>query len=139
MLLDGYNQTGFKGVGTSTSMCLEVAPNKIVHEIKVGAAGRPLLLGVEVLAVLLEPGHGPVGHMAGGRVLLPDPGVTSSYAGDPGQHCPVHKLEVDVGVDPFNPLPDLKDVQGLDVALVGEHTEHSNHKETWVSSLWGRQ
>ena len=46
-----------------------------------------------------------------------DPGVTSSYAGNPGQHCPVHNLKIDVGVDPFNPLPDLKDVQGLDVTL----------------------
>ena len=65
-------------------MCLEAAPNKIIHWIKVGAAGRPLLLGDEVVAVLLNLGHGPVGHMAGGRVLLPDPGATSTFAHDPG-------------------------------------------------------
>ena len=80
MLLLGYNQTDLSGVRTSIGMCLEVAPNKIIHRIMVGAARRPLLLRDEVVAVLLEPGHGPVDHMAGGRVLLPDPGVTSSYA-----------------------------------------------------------
>ena len=68
-----------------------------IDRIKVEAAGRPLLLGDDVVAVLLEPGYG---HMAGGRVLLPDPGATSSYAGDPEQHCPLHDLGVDVGVDP---------------------------------------
>ena len=74
----------FSVVGTSIGMCLEAAPNKIIHWIKVGAAGRPLLLGDEVVAVLLNLGHGPVGHMAGGRVLLPDPGATSTFAHDPG-------------------------------------------------------
>ena len=82
-----------------------------------------MLLGDEVVAVILEPGYGPVGHMAGGRVLLLDPGATSSYAGDPVQHCPLHDLEVDVGVDP---LPDLKDVWGHDVTLIGHHTGHHN-------------
>ena len=81
-------------------MCLEVASNKIIHRIKVGAAGRPLLLGDEVAAVLLEPGHKPIRQMTGGRVLLPDPGGTYSYAGDPGQHWSLHDLELDVGVDP---------------------------------------
>jgi len=52
-----------------------------------GCCRKPLILRDEVLSVLLEPGHGPVGHTAGGRVLLPDPGATSSYVGDPGQHC----------------------------------------------------
>lgn len=69
--------TGLIGVGVSIGMCLKVAPNKIIHRIKVGAAGRPLLLGDEVVALLLEPGHRPVGRVAGGRALLPDPGVTS--------------------------------------------------------------
>ena len=59
-----------------------------------------MLLGDEVVAVLLEPDHRPVEHMTVGRVLLPDPGATSSYAGDPGQHYLLHDLEVDVGVDP---------------------------------------
>lgn len=59
--------TGLIGVGVSIGMCLKVAPNKIIHRIKVGAAGRPLLLGDEVVALLLEPGHRPVGRVAGGR------------------------------------------------------------------------
>jgi len=70
-------QTGFIGVGMSNGMCLKVAPNKKIHRIKVGAAGRPLLLGDEVVPVLLEPGYRPVGCMAGGRALLPDSGITS--------------------------------------------------------------
>ena len=85
MLHDGCNQTGLSVVRTSIGICLEAAPNKIIHWIKVGAAGMPLLLGDKVVAVLLDLGHGPVGHMARGRVLLPDPGATSSYSDDPGQ------------------------------------------------------
>jgi len=44
-------------------MCLVVAPYKTIHQIMVGTAGRPLLFGDEVM----EPYHGTVGHMAGGR------------------------------------------------------------------------
>ena len=60
MLLDGCDQTVLSGVGTSISVCLEVAPDKIVHRIKVGAARRPLVLGDDVVAVLLEPLHGHI-------------------------------------------------------------------------------
>ena len=50
VLLYGCNPTGPSGVETSIGMGLEVASKKIIHRIKVGAAGRPLLLGDEVVA-----------------------------------------------------------------------------------------
>ena len=74
-------------MGTTIGMCLGEAPNKTIHQIKVGTAGRPLFFGDEVM----EPGHVSVGHIAGGRALLSDPGATSSYAGDTGQ-CSIYSM-----------------------------------------------
>ena len=52
-------------MGTSVNPRLKIAPDKIVHRIEVGAARRPHVLGDAVVGVLLNPRHGPVGHMAG--------------------------------------------------------------------------
>ena len=86
VLLDGGNQGGLGGMRASVSVCLKVAPDKIIHWIEVGAARRPLLLGDDIVAVLFQPGQGPVGDMAGGRVLLPHPGAVSNNSSDPGEH-----------------------------------------------------
>ena len=52
VLLDGGNQGGLGGVRTSIGVCFKVAPDKIIHWIKIRAARRPLLLGEEVVALL---------------------------------------------------------------------------------------
>ena len=53
-------------MSTSVGMCLQVAPDKIVHRVEVRAARRPGVLGDEVVGVLLQPPDGPVGDMTGG-------------------------------------------------------------------------
>lgn len=68
----------------SIGMCLKVAPNKIIHQIKVGTAGRPLILGDEVVAVLHWARSMDMLDTCQGAVLLPDPGASSCYVGDPG-------------------------------------------------------
>ena len=73
VLLDGGDQGGLGGVGTSVGMCFNLAPHKIVQRIQIRTDGRPTVLGDQVKAVVLEPPNGPVGDMAGGRVLLPHP------------------------------------------------------------------
>jgi hypothetical protein len=60
VLLNGGDQGGFGSVGTSVSMCLQVAPHKIVQQIKIRTAGRPAVLRDQVIAVVLEPLDGPV-------------------------------------------------------------------------------
>jgi hypothetical protein len=65
VLLNGGDQGGLGCVGRSVSMCPQVAPHKIVQRIKIRTAGRPTVLGDQVIAVVLEPLDGPVGDMAG--------------------------------------------------------------------------
>jgi hypothetical protein len=60
VLLNGDDQGGLVSVGTSVSMCLQVAPHKIVQRIKIRTAGRPAVLRDQVVAVILEPLDGPV-------------------------------------------------------------------------------
>jgi hypothetical protein len=96
-------------VGTSVSMCPQVAPHKIVQRIKIRTAGRPAVLRDQVVAVVLEPFDGPVGDMAGGRVLRQHPSMISCHCLDPGKDCALHDLQIDVRVDPE---ASLKDVRG---------------------------
>ena len=65
LLLGGCDERGLGGVGTSVNPRLKIAADKIVHRIEVGAARRPHVLGDAVVGELLNPRHGPVGHMAG--------------------------------------------------------------------------
>jgi hypothetical protein len=44
VLLNGDDQGGLVSVGTSVSMCLQVAPHKTVQGIKIRTAGRPAVL-----------------------------------------------------------------------------------------------
>jgi hypothetical protein len=48
VLLNGDEQGGLVSVGTSGSMCLQVAPHKIVHGIKIRTAGRLAVLQDQV-------------------------------------------------------------------------------------------
>jgi hypothetical protein len=67
VLLNGSDHGGLGSVGTSVSMCPQVAPHKIVERIKIRTAGRPAVLRDQVVAVVLEPLDGPVGDMAEAR------------------------------------------------------------------------
>jgi len=96
-------------VGTSVSMCPQVAPHKIVQRIKIRTAGRPAVLQDQVVAVVPEPLDGPVKDIAGGRVLRPHPRTISCHCLDPGKDCALHDLQIDVRVDPE---ASLKDVRG---------------------------
>ena len=44
ILLNGGDQGGLGSVGTSVSMCLQVASHKIVQRIKIRSARRPAVL-----------------------------------------------------------------------------------------------
>ncbi len=44
VLLNGGDQGGLDSVGMLVSMCLQVAPHKIVQRIKIRTAGRPAVL-----------------------------------------------------------------------------------------------
>jgi hypothetical protein len=44
VLLNGGDQGGLGSVGTSGSMCLQVAQHKIIQRIKIRTAGRPAVL-----------------------------------------------------------------------------------------------
>ncbi len=96
-------------MGTSVSMCLQVAPHKIVQRIKIRTAGRPAVLRDQVVTVVLEPLDGVVGDMAGGRVLRPHPVTISCHFLDPGKDSALHDLQIDVRVDPE---ASVKDVMG---------------------------
>jgi hypothetical protein len=97
-------------MGMLVSMCPQVAPRKIVQRIKIRTAGRPAVLQDQVVAVVLEPLDGPVGDMAGGRVLWPHPRTISGYhCLDPGKEGALHDPQIDVRVDPE---ASLKDVRG---------------------------
>ena len=109
VLLNGGDQGGLGSVGTSASMFSQVAPHKIVQWIKIRTAGRPAVLRDQVGAVVLEPHDGPVGDMAGGRVLRPHPRTISCHCLDPGREVALHDLQIDVRVDPE---ASLKDVRG---------------------------
>jgi hypothetical protein len=109
VLLNGGDQGGLGSVGTSVSMCLQVAPHKIVPRIKIRTAGRPSVLRDQVVAVVLEPLDDPVGDMAGGRVLRPHPRTISCHCLDPGKDGALHDLHINVRVDPE---ASLKDVRG---------------------------
>ena len=109
VLLNGGDHGGLGSVGTSVSMCPQVAPHKIVQRIKIRTAGRPAVLRDQVIAVVLEPLDGPVGDMAGGRVLRPHPMTISCHCLDPGKDGALHDLQIDVRVDPE---ASLKDVRG---------------------------
>ena len=93
----------------SVSMCLQVAPHKIVQRIKIRTAVRPAVLRDQVIAVVLEPLDGLVGDMAGGRVLRPHPMTISCHCLDPGKDGALHDLQRDVRVDPE---ASVKDVRG---------------------------
>ncbi len=77
VLLTGGDQGGLGSVGTSVSMCPQVAPYKIVQWIKIRTAGRPAVLRDQVVEVVLEPLDRSVKDMAGGRVLRPHPRTLS--------------------------------------------------------------
>ncbi len=109
VLLNGGDQGGLGSVGTSVSMCPQVAPHKIVQWIKIRTAGRPAVLRDQVVEVVLEPIDGPVKDMAGGRVLLPHPRTISCHRLDLRKDCALHDLQIDVRVDPE---ASLKDVRG---------------------------
>ncbi len=96
-------------MSTSVSMCLQVAPHKIVQQIKIRTAGRPAVLRDQVVAVVIEPLDGPVGDVAGGRVLRPHPRTISCHCLDSGMDSALHDLQIDVRVDPE---ASLKDVRG---------------------------
>jgi hypothetical protein len=99
-------------VGTSASMCTQVAPHKIVQQIKIRTAGRPAVLQDQVVAVVPEPLDGHVKDIAGGRVLRPPrphPRTISCHCLDPGKDGALHDLQIDVRVDPE---ASLKDVRG---------------------------
>ncbi len=66
VLLIGGDQGGLGSVDASVSMCLKVAPHKIVQRIKIRTAGRPAVLRDQVVAMVPEPLDGPDGDMAGG-------------------------------------------------------------------------
>jgi hypothetical protein len=100
VILNGGGQAGLGSVGTLVSMCLQVAPHKIIQRIKIRTAGRPAVLQDQVVAVVLEPLDGPVGDMAGGWDLRPHLRMTSCHCFD---------LQIDVRVDPE---ASLKDVRG---------------------------
>ncbi len=72
-------------------------------------AGRPAVLRDQVGEVVLEPLDGPVGDMAGIRVLPPHPMMISCHCLDPGKDGALHDLQTDVLVDPE---ASLKDVRG---------------------------
>ncbi len=96
-------------MGTSVSMCLQVAPHKIAQWIKIRTAGRPVVLRDQVVEMVLEPLDGLVGDMAGGRVLQPHPRTISCHCLDPDKDGALHDLQKDVRVDPE---ASLKDVRG---------------------------
>ncbi len=107
VLLNGDDQGGLVSVGTSVSMCLQVAPHKIVQGIKIWTAGRPAVLRDQVVAVALEPLDGHVGDMAGDRVLRPHPRTISCHYLDPGKDGALHDLQTDVRADPEASLQDV--------------------------------
>ncbi len=96
-------------MGTSVSMCPQVALHKIVQRIKIRNAGRPAVLQDQVEAVVPEPLDGPVKDIAGGRVLQPHPRTISCHCLDPGKDGALYNLQIDVRVDPE---ASLKDVRG---------------------------
>ena len=59
--------------------------------------------------MVLEPLDGPVGDMAGGRVLRLHPRTISYHCLDTGKEGVLHDLQIDVCVDPE---ASLKDVRG---------------------------
>ncbi len=93
---------------TSVSMCLQVAPHKIVQRIKIRTAGRPAVLRDHVVAVVLEPLDGLVGVMAGSQVLRPHPMTISCHCLDPGKDGALHDLQIDVCVDPEASVRDVR-------------------------------
>ncbi len=93
-------------MGTSVSMCLQVAPHKIVQRIK--TAVRPAVLRDQVVAVVLEPLDGLVGDMTGGRILWPHPMTISCHCLDPGKDGALHDLQRDVRVDPEASVNDVR-------------------------------
>jgi hypothetical protein len=100
VLLNGGDQGGLGSVGTSVSMCPQVAQHKIVQRIKIRTAGRPAVLRDQVVAVFLEPRNGPVGDMGGDQVLRPHPRTISCHCLDPGKDSALHDLQIDDRVDP---------------------------------------
>ncbi len=93
---------------TLVSMCLQVAPHKIVQRIKIRTAGRPAVLRNQVVAVVLEPHDRLVGDMAGGRVLQPHPMTIFCHSLDPGKDSALHDLQTDVRVDPEASVKDMR-------------------------------
>ena len=96
-------------MGTSVSMCPQVAPHKIVQRIKIRTSGRLAVLQDQVEAVVPEPLDGPVKDIAGGRVFQPHTRTISCHCLDPGKDGALHDLQIDVRVDPE---ASLKDVRG---------------------------
>ena len=100
---------GLGSVGKLVSMCLQVAPHKIVQQIKIRTAGRPAVLQDQVEAVVPEPLDGPVKDIAGGQVLQPHTRTISCHCLDPGKDGALHDLQRDVRV---GPEASVKDVRG---------------------------
>ncbi len=97
VLLNGDDQGGLVSVGTLVSMCLQVAPHKIVQGIKIRAAGRPAVLRDQVVSsgswatwrTCWRHGRGPVLAATPKDDLLP---LSWSKAGQcspwPPNRCP---------------------------------------------------
>jgi hypothetical protein len=107
VLLNGGEQGGLGSVGKSVSMCPQVAQHKIVQRIRIRTAGRPAVLLDQVVAVVLKPLDGPVGDMAGDRILRPHPRTISCHCLDPVKDGALHDLQIDVRVDPETSLKDV--------------------------------
>ncbi len=111
-------------MGTLVSMCLQVAPHKIVQQIKIRTAGRPAVLCDQVVAVVFEPVDGPVGRHGRGRILLHHPRMNSCYCLYPGKDRALHGLQIDIRVDPE---ASLKDVRGHDFLLTQNDPKDHDH------------
>jgi hypothetical protein len=117
---------GLGSVGKLVSMCLQVAPHKIVQQIKIRTAGRLAVLQDQVKAVVFEPVHGPVGRHGRGRVLLHHPRTNSCYCLDPGKDHALHGLQIDIRV---YPEASLKDGKGHDFPLTQNDPKDHDHDD----------
>ncbi|KAF2353681.1 hypothetical protein FHG87_015563 [Trinorchestia longiramus] len=79
VILDGGNERCLGGIKASVSTILENALKEIIHWVYIRAAGRPSVLGYEVVAVLLQPGEGAIGDMARSTVQLPHSGPVPGH------------------------------------------------------------
>jgi hypothetical protein len=109
VLLNRGDPGGLGSVGTSVSMCPQVAPHKIVQRIKVRTAGRPAVLRNQVIAVVLSHLMNLLETWQGAGSCCHSPRTISYHCLDPGKEGALHDLQIDVCVDPE---ASLKDVRG---------------------------